>query len=549
MSVDERELTAVGRPGGAVGLHPTIGGAERHRLLHDWNPPAVAFDDRPVPDLVEEAARRRPQCPAITHHGEVVTYEGLIGRADAVAHGLRSMGVRHGDRVGLLCARGSSLAAGALGILRAGAAYVPLDPAYPTERLAYMLTDSGASALVTDGSPPSVSPWAGPTIVAAEAPPAPLGFEPTRVGPADLAYVTYTSGSTGLPKGVMVEHRSLCNLVAWHRRTFDVRPESRCALAASPAFDASIWELWPPLATGSSLHVVDERTRMVPAELGAWLIEELIEQIILPTPLAEALLAQGGLQDSSLRMLIVGGDRLRTRPDPGMPFSLVNCYGPAEVTVVTSAHVVLPRQVDASVPSIGGPIDNTVALVLEPDPGRPGSLRLCPAGAVGELYIGGVGVARGYLGRDDLTAERFVQLDLDGQAGRYYRSGDLVRWKEDGTLDFLGRSDDQVKVRGCRIEPGEVEAAMLQHPEVAAAAAVALPTAPGGGLELCCFVVPVDEGAPTPRDLRRFLLRSLPQHMVPSSIELIDHLPLTANGKIDRGRLGATAAPVGGTHA
>ena len=510
---------------------PMMDEAERRRLVVEWNATAVEFDaDLSVHAAVERWADAYPDDLACTQGDRRVTYAELRRAAAKVTGWLRTQGVARGDRVGLLCERGIDLATGALGILRAGAAYVPLDPAYPAERIAFMLDDCGARLLVTDGGSPSPDGWTGTSAVVSALP------EPAEVEPlvettgSDLAYVVYTSGSTGLPKGVMIEHAGLTNLIEWHRRTFDVAAGTRCAMAASPAFDASIWELWPALVAGASLHVVDERTRMIPAELAAWIDANEVEQIILPTPLAEALLAQDGLEGSSLRVLITGGDRLRTKPAPGLPFVFVNCYGPAEVTVVTSWHVVDPGDA-GTVPPIGTPLDNLVVAVLDPE-----SLELLPTGAVGELFIGGAGVARGYLGRPELTAQRFVTLDVLGEERRFYRSGDLVRWRPDGALDFLGRTDDQMKIRGCRIEPGEIEAALLQHPEVASAAIVAAPDEQGA-LTLFAFLVAQNEEAPGASAIRKFLRRSLPQYMVPKHISFVDSIPLTANGKVDRARL------------
>ncbi|HET9229165.1 MAG TPA: amino acid adenylation domain-containing protein [Thermoanaerobaculia bacterium] len=336
-----------------------------------------------------------------------------------------------------------------------------------------------------------------------------------------LAYVIYTSGSTGRPKGTELSHAGLLNLISWHCREYGLTPADRATQVASPAFDASVWEVWPTLAAGASLHFPPEEVRSSPPDLLAWMAEQRITVSFLPTPLAEACLALEPPANLALRFLLAGGDRLH-RVARALPFRLVNHYGPTEGTVVTTAGEVG----DEAAPPIGRPIDNFRVHVLDRH------LLQVPEGVTGELLAGGIGLARGYLGRPDLTAERFVP-DPFGDGARLYRTGDLVRWRRDGRLDFVGRADHQVKIRGFRIELGEIEAVLREHPDVRDAVAVAREE--GGERRLVAYVT----GNGTD-GLRAFLADRLPSYMVPSAFVRLSELPLSPNGKVD---LAALPAP------
>jgi amino acid adenylation domain-containing protein len=347
------------------------------------------------------------------------------------------------------------------------------------------------------------------------------------VGVGDGAYVIYTSGSTGQPKGVVVGHGGLANLVAWHVDAYGVGPEDRGSQVASVGFDAAVWEVWPYLTRGASVHAVPDGVRVDPPALRDWLVEHAVTVSFVPTPVAEPMLALEWPADTALRWLLTGGDRLRARPGAGMPFTLVNNYGPTECTVVATSGAV--EEDGARAPSIGRPIENTRVHVLD------AGLRPLPAGVPGELCIGGRMVARGYLNRPALTAERFVPDPFGAEPGaRLYRSGDRVRWLPDGTVEYLGRLDEQVKVRGFRIELGEIEAALRQAPAVADCAVVAREDETGDR-RLVAYVV----GEAEPEALRERLRRSLPEYMVPSALVFLDALPLTPNGKVDRRALPA----------
>ena len=338
-----------------------------------------------------------------------------------------------------------------------------------------------------------------------------------------LAYVIYTSGSTGQPKGVEITHASLCNLIGWHQRAYEISPSDRATQIAGPAFDASVWELWPYLTAGASVHLPDEATRLNPAALVRWLVGERITVSFLPTPLAEAALRESWPKSTALRVLLTGGDRLNQRPAQKLPFRLINHYGPTENTVVsTCAEVQLATR---GAPPIGRPLPNTRAYVVD------ARLQPVPVGVPGELLVGGVQLAAGYWKRPELTEEKFVP-DPFTPGGRLYRTGDLVRYLPDGNIEFLGRIDTQVKVRGFRIELGEIESGLGSHPAVKETVVLAREDTPGEK-RLVAYVVGKTE-APSAAALKEHLAGRLPSYMVPAAFVTLEALPLTPNGKVDR---------------
>ncbi|MEW5928183.1 MAG: non-ribosomal peptide synthase/polyketide synthase, partial [Gemmatimonadota bacterium] len=513
---------------------PLLRGAERTQVLEAWQGPRAAFPRVPVHRLVAEQAARAPGAPAVHDEHRVLGYGELDREADRVARALRARGVGPETRVAVCLERSAELVVALLGVLRAGGAYVPIDPGYPRERLAWLLADSGARVVLTRGGLAGALPEDGPDRVLLDALDAPGGADApvggAEVHPHQLAYVIYTSGSTGTPKGVMVSHASLAHLVAWHADAFGVGPADRATLAVSPAFDASVMEIWPFLARGASLHPVPGEARLQPGALRDFVLQRGITVATLSTPLAEGLMAVEWPREAPLRALLCGGDVLRARPRPALPFALVNCYGPTEAAVNTAAGEVSPA--GESLPSLGRPIARVRAYVLD------GGMEPVPPGVPGELYIGGAGVARGYAGRPEATAETFVPDPFGGEPGaRLYRSGDRVRWLAGGELAFLGRADGQVKVRGFRVELGEVEAALLAHPSVGAAAA-AVREAGEGEKRLVGYVVAGEAEVAGPA-VRAWLRERLPEHVVPSAVVVLEALPLTPNGKLDRRALPA----------
>jgi amino acid adenylation domain-containing protein len=486
-----------------------------------------------VPDLVAAQALRRPCALALSEGARDLTFAELDARAERLAARLIARGAGPEVAVGICLERSIELAVAWLAAGKAGAAYLPLDPAAPADRLSFMLRDSGAPVLVGDSRRALPSgPWS--FVAAGEGEPeGAASAPPTPAAPESLAYVIYTSGSTGEPKGVQVEHRSLSHLVAWHRRAFALGEADRTSLIANPAFDAATWELWPSLAAGASVHIPDEDTRVSPEALRDWLIARKITVSFVPTALAETLLALEWPRQASLRLLLTGGDALHVRPRPRMPFRLVNNYGPTEATVVATSGEVEPGEPAASLPSIGKPIDRVEAVVLD-EGGRPAA-----DGEAGELHLGGAGLARGYVGRPEQTAAKFIPHP--GRPGeRLYRTGDRVRRRSGGELEFLGRMDDQIKIRGHRIEPGEIEAALERHPAVVSSLAMVREDV-SGEKTLVAYVVLAR--AETDGELRAHLAAALPEYMIPSAFVRLEAFPKTPHGKFDRARLPAPPPP------
>src|SRR5713101_2268511 len=382
---------------------PLLTEMEQHQIAA-WNATQQDYPrDACVPQLVARQAAATPEAVALAAGDQTCTYRELNRRANQVAQYLQTLGVQPGVLVGLCVERSFDMVVGLLGILKAGGAYVPLDPGYPPDRLAFMLNDTQAPVLVTQQRLISRLPSGVARVVLLDTDTAVLAqqseAEPVLSATAsDLAYVIYTSGSTGRPKGVQITHESLLNLIFWHQRAFSVSAADRATQLAGPAFDATVWELWPYLTIGASVYLPDEDTRVAPARLRDWLVEQQVTITFLPTALAERVMALTWPRETALRYLLTGADTLHHYPSPDLPFTFVNNYGPTENTVVTTSGPVLPTtRPDALLPSIGRPIANTQVYILDEH------LRQVPVGEVGELYIGGAGLSRGYLHRPDLT--------------------------------------------------------------------------------------------------------------------------------------------------
>ncbi|MET8854209.1 amino acid adenylation domain-containing protein [Amycolatopsis sp. NPDC004625] len=518
-------------PGRPLSRLPWPAPAQRRQVLEAGRPAA----DGPglsVLDVFADRVRERPDALAVTCAGAALTYRELDTRANRLAHGLIARGARPDARIGLCVPRGIEAVAGMLAVLKAGAAYVPLDPRYPDERLALLLEDSGAGLVLTTRAVRDRVP-AGTSVLVLDDDGWETGGAPVhRARPGNLACVLYTSGSSGRPKGVLIEHRSVTRLCADPYARLG--PDDVATQYAPLSFDASTLEIWGALLSGARLAVDTEDVPSVEA-LGAFVRAEGVTSLWLTAGMFHEVAAADPGVFAGLRRLVSGGDVLSPQQCARVlrrwpHLELVNGYGPTENTTFTACHRVRDRDAGRPVP-IGRPITGTSCRVLDR------TLAPVPAGVPGELYVGGSGLARGYLDRPGLTADRFV-ADPFGHGTRLYRTGDVVRWRagEEWVLDFLGRSDDQVKIRGFRIEVGEIEAALRRHPDVGEAVVLAREDTPGHK-RLAGYVVPrrpVEPGA-----LREFLAKSLPGHLVPGALVLLDRFPLTPQGKLDRRALPA----------
>ncbi len=496
--------------------------------------------DETLPAVFAERVAEAPDAWAVELGEKRLRYRELDRLSNGIAARLASRGIERGARVGILGPRSVELYAAALGVSKAGCAYVPLDPSYPKERLAFMIEDAALSAILTDRASADDLPGSDAALLYWDE-------EPREEQPADgrlpegprssdeLAYVMYTSGSTGVPKGVAVPHRSVLRLVS-NTNYVDLRPPDRVAQAASFSFDAATFELWGGLLSGACVVGIEKSVSLDAVELGRELSEKAVTVLFLTTALFNEVAREAPDALCRLRVLLFGGElsdpaSVRLLLERGGPERLLHVYGPTETTTFASFHELRSLPERARAVPIGAPIANTDLYVVD------GSGELSPPGVEGELFIGGDGLARGYWNRPDRTAESFVPDPFGSMGGRLYRTGDRARWLESGALEFRGRADTQVKLRGHRIELGEVEAALRGLPGVRDAAAMVREDLPGDR-RLVGYFVP-DEKRLAAFDIRSALAEKLPEFMVPQEIEELEALPLTVNGKIDREALPA----------
>ncbi|HEU0298193.1 MAG TPA: amino acid adenylation domain-containing protein, partial [Longimicrobium sp.] len=503
---------------------------ERRRVLEEWNRTDAELCADPAHRQVEAWARRAPEAPAVFAADATLSYAELDARASRLAHRLVRMGVGPDRCVAVMLERSAALVVAELAVMKAGGAYLPLDPAGPAERAAYMLQTADAAVVLTRGGLRGRVPDSAAPVLALDEEAAALAAEPdgapgVEVAPENLAYVIFTSGSTGRPKGVAVTHRGLSNLLAWYRAECGIGPGDHGMLMVTPTFDVSVLDAWGPLTAGAAVHAVPDALRPDPAGLLRWMDERGVTAWTCATPSAHAAIDEmrrGAPRPRALRVVVTGGEALRRRPPDGL--RLVNIYGPAENACVSTAADVAPG--GESLPSIGRPLPNHRAYVLD------ARLQPVPPGVPGDLYVAGAGLARGYVAGPGMTAERFVPSPFGAPGARMYATGDRVRWLAGGELEYLGRTDHQVKLRGFRIETGEIELALLAHPAVSQAAVV-LRGEHGGRL---AAYVAVSAGSPAPdaAELREHLRARVPDYMVPSVFVTMDALPLSPNGKVDR---------------
>ncbi|HZH78419.1 MAG TPA: amino acid adenylation domain-containing protein, partial [Archangium sp.] len=533
---------------------PLLTEAERRQLLVDWNPRTDVPREDCIHHLVEARVKQSPDAVAVSYEDQHLTYRELNRRANRLAHHLRALGVGPETKVGLALERSLEMVVAILGVLKAGGAYVPLDPAYPKERLAFMLQDSRVPVLLTQARLRESFPPSDAEVICLDVPdpvldsrneadPRPLATS------ANLAYVIYTSGSTGKPKGALLSHAEVVRLFGATEHWFHFDASDVWTLFHSYAFDFSVWELWGALLYGGRVVVVPYEVSRSPKLFHELLHREQVT-VLNQTPSAFRQLIQyeessGRSEGLALRYVVFGGEALEfgalrpwfERHGDARP-QLVNMYGITETTVhVTYRPLSAADAEGAPGSNVGVPIPDLQTYVLD------SGLRPVPVGVPGELFVGGVGLARGYLNRPELTAERFIPNPFGTAPGeRLYRSGDLARYRPDGTLEYLGRIDHQVKVRGFRVELGEIEAALLEHPDLREAVVLAREDVPGDKRLVAYIVAASNRHAPGAAELRDRLKARLPEYMVPSAFVPLPMLPLTSHGKVDR-----RALPVPGT--
>lgn len=528
---------------------------ELRRLVVEWNDTHADCPEVTLGELFSAQARRTPDAIAVQSGNQRLSYGELERRSNRLAALLLRKGTGPGSVVALLLDRGCELAVGLLGVLKAGGAYLPLDPAYPEDRLAYMLEDSGARIVLTRTALADVLRHPGVELLRLD-----TGWETDPAGsdeappccatPDDVAYLMYTSGSTGLPKGVMVPHRGVVNLCAAMRRRYGLGPHDRVLQYASISFDICVEEIYPTWHAGGTVVFRDETQGHSVHEFLEWAAREGITVFDIPTAfwneLVRGLTASGGGLPDSLRLTVVGGEKASRamleawdRLPGAEHVAWLNTYGPTETTVTATVYQppqFSPAGPSAADPPIGRPIDNVRLYVLDRH------LKPLPIGVPGELYIGSAGVAKGYLRRPELTAAAFLPDPFAGDPeARMYRTGDLVRYGADGQLSFVGRNDDQIKISGFRVEPGEIEAAIERHDGVAQAAVKAIEAA--GGKYLAAYVVPAPGSRFEAEGLEAFLRSTLPEHEIPRVFVAMAEFPLTPGGKLDRKALPDPATP------
>ncbi len=525
----------VSDPPRPVSALPILTPDERETLLVRWNDTEGArLDDRTASELFEAQVEATPDATAVIFEDRHVTYRALDEQANRLARHLVALGAGPGSLIGLCVERSPAMVVGLLGILKSGAAYVPLDPSYPSERLAFMLQDAAVTLLVTEEALAGSLPEHGARIVAMDADAEAISAcesanLPRRATPADPAYVIYTSGSTGRPKGVMVPHRALVNFLSSMARRPGLGQADTLVAVTTLSFDIAGLEVFLPLTTGAKLVIATADTAADGRELRA-LLESSGATALQATPATWRMLVEAGFQAQGDFKALCGGEALP--PDLVAPLlhrtgRVWNMYGPTETTIWSTCAEITP---DDPRVTIGRPIDATTVVVLDPR-GEP-----VPVGVPGELHIGGRGVALGYLGRPDLTAERFVPDPFRGGDARMYRTGDLVSFRADGALVYHRRLDHQLKVRGYRIEPGEIESVLSEHPAVVQCAVIVREDRPGDP-RLVAYVVPRGGRSITASDARRHLRAKLPEYMIPQHVVELAALPLSPAGKLARREL------------
>jgi surfactin family lipopeptide synthetase C len=530
-------------PRSAIGDLPMLTDAERNTILVEWNKTEADYPrGKTIHALFEEHAGSAPDATAVALGDRSLTYGQLNERANKLAHHLRKRGVGVGTPVAICMDRTIEMVVALIGTLKAGGAYVPMDPSYPPERLVFMLEDTNAPVLLTEETIAARLPGSAAYTVRLDADWQTIADErsddpDSGAGPDDMAYIIYTSGSTGRPKGVCCRHRSVLNLVADFARRAEISAGDRCGLWTSVSFDASVMEIFSALTAGGALYIASDAIRFDSGAYFKWLSENRIAAAFVPALMIGDLLewiVENPLK-LSLKRLEVGVEPINEKLLAGIMervpgLAIMNGYGPTETTVCATQFDVRSETAHDRNTPIGRPVQNAKIYILDP------YMRPVPIGVRGEIYIGGEGLAIGYLNRPELTAERFVPDPFGPPGGRLYRTGDTARYASDGNLEFIGRVDFQVKVRGFRVEPGEIEAALGKHPWVRDC--VVIPKSERTGTKrLIAYVVTNKDKAGSVAELRSFLKETLPDYMIPAVFVTMESFPLTPNGKLDRSAL------------
>ncbi|BAY50137.1 amino acid adenylation domain-containing protein (plasmid) [Scytonema sp. HK-05] len=541
----------VANPKEQISQLPLLKKPEQRELLVEWNDTQAEYPlDKSIHKLFEEQVERTPDAVAVVFENQQLTYQQLNCRANQLAHYLQSLGVKADVLVGLCVERSLEMVVALLGILKAGGAYVPLDPEYPSERLSFMLEDAQVSVLLTQQRLLERLPEHQAHIVCLDTDWQAISLSSqnntiTGVQANNLAYIIYTSGSTGKPKGVALNQLALCNLILWQLQNNTISTGAKTLQFAPISFDVSFQEIFTTWFSGGTLFLIGEELRRDPVALLGFVEEKAVERLFVPfvvlQQLAEVAI-DSELVNNHLREIITAGEQLQITPAISQwlgklsDCTLHNHYGPSESHVVTTFRLTDPVENWPLLPPIGKPIANTQTYILDK------YLQPVPIGVPGELYIGGVSLARGYLNRPELTQEKFILNPFDEtRESRLYKTGDLVRYLTDGNIEYLARIDNQVKIRGFRIELGEIEAALVQHSDVQAACVIACEDTPGDtctersrSKRLVAYVVPHQHCILSISELRQFLKAKLPEYMVPNAFVILESLPLTPSGKVDR---------------
>ena len=507
----------------------TLTDEAQNALLDGFNRWTLPVDTREtIVSLFRSQAARTPGAPAVRYQDKCLTYGQLDAVTDRLAAYIASLGLSREDVVSVLIGRSEMMAVASLGALKAGCAYQPLDPSYPVERLNFMIGDAAAKLLIADSEyRPLITEYDGPVLDTAAIEGLPEGPVPEGPLPESLFILLYTSGSTGVPKGCMLEHRNLVNFCAWYRKYYDLQPDSCVAAYASYGFDACMMDLYPALTTGASVCIIPEETRHDMSDLDRFMTESGVTHSFMTTQVG-VMFAKNYPDNPSLKHLSAGGEKLVSIDPPSYAFH--NGYGPTECTIFSTIFDVVKKE--ANIP-IGHPLDNLRLYIVDP-----ATLRRLPAGAVGELWISGPQVSRGYLNRPEKTAETFIANPFASEYpyDRVYRTGDIVRYRLDGNIEFVGRSDGQVKIRGFRVETKEVEAVIREFPGVKDVTVQPFDN-PSGGKYIAAYVV--CEGELDTKALSAFILQRKPPYMVPAAFAKLDKIPLNVNQKVDRKALPA----------